>query len=181
MYAPKSYVNHINNTIVKNNKSGIMQRFYYVGNTEHIVFVMFPHKTHFIYYADLTPEAETIVSKSIRDMPTGKNVITSLANVDIYDRSIGQLILSKEYEPIEKSSIKSLLCFTSENGKAHYLNKALLTKYGKLHNLVLFSSPCSRLSTVFVFRDNGIGQEAEYLGAIVPINPKLENFREVQS
>ena len=157
MYAAKSYVNHINNTIVKNNKAGISQIFYYCSETGHKVFVAFPHKTHFIYYADLTPEAKAIV-----------------------DESIEQLILSKEYEPIEKSGIKSLLCFTNANGKAHYLNKSLLTKYGKLHTLTLFSSPCSILSTVYVFRDNGIGNEPEYLGAIAPINPKLENFREVQ-
>lgn len=179
MYNAKSYINHINNTIIKNRKAGIPQQFYYCSETGHKIFVMFPHKTHFIYYADLTAEARAIVDKDVTDLPKGHNLITSLASCDMYDRSFEQLALSKEYEPITKIGIKRLLCFTNSNGKCHFLNKSLLTKYGKLHTLVLFSSPCSTLSTVYVFKDNGIGCEAEYLGAIAPISPKLDNFREV--
>ena len=177
MYNPKSYTNHINNTIVKNIKAGIQQQFYYCSETGHKIFVVFPHKTHFIYYADLSTEARAIVDNYVKDLPKGHNFITSLASCDMYDRSIEQLVFSKEYEPITKIGIKRLLCF--RNGKAHYLNKSLLTKYGKLHTLALFSSPCSTLSTVYVFRDNGIGREPEYLGAISPVNPNLNNFREV--
>lgn len=169
MYNPKSYTNYINNKITQSFKAGTPMLVYSLP--DNVYFIAFTTTTHFIHSCDLTFETLAIIAQK----QTEYTHACHLSNLVYPSDATTDIKLVRSYTPIEKCGLKRLLEY--KNHYSHFLNETLLKKFGKLEKLLLACVDTGKFDNILVYRDNGTGwTNAEYLGAICPINPKLEKF-----
>ena len=169
MYNAKSYTNYINTNLVKCFKNSLPMCVYALPDDAY--FVAFSYTTHFIHSDDLTLETQAIIAQKAEEYkPTAH-----FAQFVEPHGNTTDIKICRSYIPNKKCGIKRLLEYKGRY--SHFLNEALLKKFGKLEKLLLACPDTGRFDTILVYRDNGEGWiSPEYLGTICPVVPKLENF-----